>query len=218
MESREGISVGKERRGRALPVLPRYQPSGTRPPNWGALSHFAPVRWPLVEGLVDRLIDDGRITSSASAVARRVGCTSCCRWGRHRETNGAWGGGASQSRDTISGMSWGSVELEPEVRDWLEALSDAHFGHAAFYIDLLAERGVLLSEPHTKQLDGKLRELRFDLSRQAIRITYWIAPGRRIILLTVFTKTKDRDRAQVARAKKAMLACIEAKHIVDEEQ
>ncbi|MFY9232800.1 MAG: type II toxin-antitoxin system RelE/ParE family toxin [Candidatus Nanopelagicales bacterium] len=83
---------------------------------------------------------------------------------------------------------------------------------------MLAERGVLLSEPHTKQLDGKLRELRFDLSRQAVRVTYWIAPGRRIILLTVFTKTKDRDRAQVARAKKAMLACIEAKHIVDEEQ
>lgn len=115
-------------------------------------------------------------------------------------------------------MSWGSVELEPEVRDWLEGLNGAHFGHAAFYIDLLAERGVLLSEPHTKQLDGKLRELRFDLSRQAVRMTYWIAPGRRIILLTVFTKTKDRDRAQVARAKKAMLACIEAKHIVDEDE
>ena len=39
-----------------------------------------------------------------------------------------------------------------------------------------------------------------------------------IILLTVFTKTKDRDRAQVARAKKAMLACIEAQHIVDEDE
>ena len=134
------------------------------------------------------------------------------------ETNGAWGGGASQSRDSISGITWGSVELEPEVRDWLVALTGAHFGHAAFYIDLLAERGVLLSEPHTKQLDGKLRELRFDLSRQAVRITYWIAPGRRIILLTVFIKTKDRDRAQVARAKKAMLACIEAEHIEDEDE
>jgi hypothetical protein len=115
-------------------------------------------------------------------------------------------------------MSWGSVELEPEVRDWLERLAGSEFGHAAFYVDLLAERGVLLSEPYTKQLDGKLRELRFDLGRQAIRITYWIAPGRRIILLTVFAKTKDRDRAQVARAKKAMLACMRAEHYVDEEQ
>ena len=73
--------------------------------------------------------------------------------------------------DIIAGMSWGSVELEPEVRDWLQGLSGAEFGHAAFYVDLLAERGVFLSEPYTKQLDGKLRELRFDLSRQAVRIT-----------------------------------------------
>ena len=107
--------------------------------------------------------------------------------------------------------------MEPEVRDWFEGLSGAEFGHAAFYVDLLAERGVLLSEPHTKQLDGKLRELRFDLSRRSMRITYWIAPGRRIILLTVFAKTRDRDRAQVARAKNALLACIEAQHIVDNE-
>ena len=121
-------------------------------------------------------------------------------------------------RDTIDGMSWGSVELEPEVRDWLEGLVGGEFGHAAFYVDLLAERGVLLSEPYTKQLDGKLSELRFDLARQAMRITYWIAPGRRFILLTVFAKTKDRDRAQVPRAKKAMLACMQAEHYVEEDE
>jgi hypothetical protein len=115
-------------------------------------------------------------------------------------------------------MSWGSVELEPEVRDWLEGLAGSEFGHAAFYVDLLAERGVLISEPYTKQLDGQLREPQFDLGRQAIRITYEIAPGRRIILLTVFAKTKHRDRAQVARAKKAMLACMRAEHYVDEEE
>jgi len=76
---------------------------------------------------------------------------------------------------------------------------------------------VSCSEPYTKQLDGKLRELRFDLARQAMRITYWIAADRRIILLTVFSKTRDRDRAQVERAKKALLACVEAGHAVEEE-
>lgn len=70
--------------------------------------------------------------------------------------------------DTINGMSWGPVELEPEVRDRLQGPSGAEFGHAAFYADLLAERGVLLSEPYTKQLDGKLRELRFDLELEAL--------------------------------------------------
>ncbi len=93
----------------------------------------------------------------------------------------------------------------------------SEFGRAAFYVDLLAERGVLLSVPYTKQLDGKLRELRFDLNQRTMRISYWIAPSRRIILLTVFVKTQARDRLQVARAKRAMLACIEARHIVEEE-
>ncbi|MBQ1024054.1 type II toxin-antitoxin system RelE/ParE family toxin [Micromonospora sp. C95] len=54
----------------------------------------------------------------------------------------------------------------------------------------LAEQGLLLGEPYTKQLDGKLRELRFYLERQAVRITYWIASDKRIILLTVFHKTR----------------------------
>ena len=68
-------------------------------------------------------------------------------------------------------MSWGSVEHEPEVGDWLDGLTGADFGHVAFYVDLLAERGVLLSEPYTKQPDGKLRERRFDLGRQEIGLT-----------------------------------------------
>jgi len=55
--------------------------------------------------------------------------------------------GLRPESDTIAGMSWGSVELEPEVRDWLQGLSGAEFGHAAFYVDLLADRGLLLSEP-----------------------------------------------------------------------
>lgn len=41
-------------------------------------------------------------------------------------------------------MGWGTVELEPEVRDWLEGLSTIRFATAAFYIDLLAEQGPLL--------------------------------------------------------------------------
>ncbi len=60
---------------------------------------------------------------------------------------------------------------------------------------LLAERGALLSEPYTKQLDGKVRELRFHQGRRAMRISYWIAPGRRIILLTIFAKIRGWEIA-----------------------
>ncbi len=109
------------------------------------------------------------------------------------------------------------MELEPEVRDWLEDLSTAHFARVAFYIDLLADQGPLLDEPYTRQLDGRLRELRFHLNRADMRITYWITAGRRIILLTVFRKTQTREDRQVERARRALARCIDEGHTADEE-
>jgi hypothetical protein len=58
-------------------------------------------------------------------------------------------------------MAWGEVELEPEVSEWLEGLDDQRWAQAMFHLDLLEDRGVLLGEPYTRQLSGKLRELRF---------------------------------------------------------
>ncbi|RKN20131.1 type II toxin-antitoxin system RelE/ParE family toxin [Micromonospora musae] len=113
-------------------------------------------------------------------------------------------------------MGWGRVELEPEVRDWLEGLPGEHFARAAFYIDLLAGRGVLLDEPYTKQLDGKLRELRFYLERDQVRVTYWIASDRRIILLTVFRETGAREDREIERARRALERCIAERHTVIE--
>lgn len=53
-------------------------------------------------------------------------------------------------------MSWGEVELEPEVRAWYLALDEANQARCQFNVDRLAEMGPLLDEPFTKQLDGKL--------------------------------------------------------------
>ncbi|WP_426510756.1 type II toxin-antitoxin system RelE/ParE family toxin [Dactylosporangium sp. McL0621] len=113
-------------------------------------------------------------------------------------------------------MSWGTVELEPEVQEWLEELTTVLFARVAFYIDLLADEGPLLGEPYTKQLDGKLRELRFYLERDAVRITYWIASGERIVLLTVFRKTRDRETREVERARRALARCIAERHALEE--
>lgn len=44
-----------------------------------------------------------------------------------------------------------------------------------------------------------------------MRVTYWLAPGRRIVLLTVFRKTRMREEAEVKRAKQAQVLC-EAEH------
>lgn len=113
-------------------------------------------------------------------------------------------------------MSWGVVELESEVREWYLALDDDAQGRVDFHVDRLEREGPLLDEPHTKQLDGKLRELRFYLDKRAIRVTYWIAPGRRIILLTVFVKTKRQERKQVERARKAMQRCMAEEHTAED--
>lgn len=119
---------------------------------------------------------------------------------------------------SVNAMIWGTVELEPEVRDWLELLPTAQFATAAFYVDLLAEQGPLLGEPYTRQLDGKLRELRFHLEGRAVRVTYWIAPGRRVVLLTVFAKTRMREAAEVSRARRALGSCLTESHTVGEDE
>ena len=100
-----------------------------------------------------------------------------------------------------------AVELEPEVRSWLEQLGHRDFGRADFLVGLLAEQAETLGEPYTRHLGGKVRELRFHLLAQQPRITYWLAPGRRIILLTVFRKTRSAEVAEVARALQVQKTC-----------
>lgn len=69
-----------------------------------------------------------------------------------------------------------TVEVEPEVRSWLAGLSDRDFGRVDFLVGLLAEQAGTLSEPYTRHLGGKVRELRLHLLAQQTRITYWLAP------------------------------------------
>ena len=49
-----------------------------------------------------------------------------------------------------------------------------------------------------------------------MRITYWVAPRRRIILLTVFRKQRMREAAEVERAWRAMWRCIDESHTAEE--
>jgi hypothetical protein len=115
-------------------------------------------------------------------------------------------------------MPWGTVELEAEVAEWVQGLPPGEFGRAEFYIDLLAARGPLLDQPYSRQLRGKLRELRLYLGSRgdAVRISYFIAPGRRIILLTVFRKQRTQERAEIERAHRAMQRCMREHHGADE--
>jgi putative component of toxin-antitoxin plasmid stabilization module len=50
-------------------------------------------------------------------------------------------------------------------------------------------------------------ELRFDMGRSAWRITYWYRPDAVIVMLTVFRKQRNNERAEVVRSRKAFDDC-----------
>jgi phage-related protein len=50
----------------------------------------------------------------------------------------------------------------------------------------------LLSEPYTKQVKGKIRELRVKDSLGAVRVLYFTFTGKRFILLHGFIKKADK--------------------------
>lgn len=113
------------------------------------------------------------------------------------------------------------VELEPEVRQWLDTLSLADYRTVEYHADRLAEAPTTIGEPYSRHLRGAVRELRFHLGRSAWRVSYWLAPGRRIVLLMVFRKTREREAAEVDRAVAAQRVCQDqhqaATHIYDRE-
>lgn len=97
----------------------------------------------------------------------------------------------------------------PRYEPWLESLAYRDFGRVDFLVGLPAEHAETLGEPYSRHLGGKVRELRFRLLRQQTRVTYWLAPGRRVVLLTVFRKTRSAETDEVERAKQAQQICEE---------
>ena len=111
-----------------------------------------------------------------------------------------------------------TVELEPEVSDWISALPSASFAVVAFNIDRLVKHGASLRAPPSRSLGDGVFELRFDLERTARRITYFHAGSRRIVLLTTFHMQRDNERREVERAKLAKRRCIAETHRVEEDE
>ena len=75
-----------------------------------------------------------------------------------------------------------SIEIEPEVRHWLDILPDRDYLQAEHAAERLLDAPTTLSEPYSRHLGDGLRELRFTLGHDsnAVRLTYWLAPDRRI--------------------------------------
>ena len=103
-------------------------------------------------------------------------------------------------------------ELEPEVRDWLDSLSDSDYKRVDEVCGLLAEKGTELGGPWSDHREGSVWELRIRLRDVAARITYWCTAGGTIVLLTVFRKTRQHDQKQIDRAVRAPRAFAPGLH------
>jgi hypothetical protein len=108
------------------------------------------------------------------------------------------------------------IGLTDEVRAWVDALSMSDRSRVEAVLDFLAEKGELLPFPHSSHLRGKLRELRIQFGRERRRISYYAASGHRFVLLTVFRKTKAKEKAEIVRAERAMVAHQKAEKAASE--
>jgi len=100
-----------------------------------------------------------------------------------------------------------AVELEPEVRDWLDSLSDGDFKRVDEVCGMLAEKGTGLGGPWSDHLEAEVWELRIRLRDVAARVTYWCTADGTIVLLTMFRKTMQHDQRQIDRAVRAQKTC-----------
>jgi len=81
------------------------------------------------------------------------------------------------------------------VSDFLDSLPVKARAKATRYMEMLADYGVLLKEPYTKQIRGKIRELRITDNAGNIRILYFTFTGGRFILLNGFIKDTGKTPA-----------------------
>ena len=84
------------------------------------------------------------------------------------------------------------IKGKEPVKEFLNSLSLPAKAKMMRLIEFLAERGVLLKEPYTKQIRGKIRELRIKDKQGAVRVLYFTYTGKRFILLHGFIKKTDK--------------------------
>ena len=98
-----------------------------------------------------------------------------------------------------------TVEGKVPVADFLDGLPDKDMAKVFREIDLLAEYGAALREPHTKHVDGLIWELRTKFSTNIYRIFYFTWRDNNIVLLHGFTKkTRKTPGGELKTAKRRL--------------
>jgi phage-related protein len=78
------------------------------------------------------------------------------------------------------------------LKEFLDGLPAGTRAKVVKLFNLLAEEGVLLKEPYTRHIRGKIRELRVKDNLGHVRILYFTFTGKRFILLHGFLKKTDK--------------------------
>lgn len=91
------------------------------------------------------------------------------------------------------------------VADFLDSLPIEVQVKVFRLIDLLGNYGVLLTEPYTRKIKGKLRELRITDRAGQVRIIYFTYTNRRFVLLHGFVKkTRETLRRDIGVSEKRL--------------
>lgn len=93
-------------------------------------------------------------------------------------------------------MAYKSIIL-PDVKDYLDNVSDKHRIKIEDFIRLLEDNDGYLDEPYSRHLKGKIRELRASFGKTAHRILYTLISEKRILHLIAFKKTTPRTPPQI---------------------
>jgi protein-L-isoaspartate O-methyltransferase len=82
---------------------------------------------------------------------------------------GLWTEALARLADTVTAIDAAPEVLEPEVRDWLDSLSNSDCKRVDEVCAMLAQRGTKLGGPWSDHLEGAVWELRIRLRDVAAR-------------------------------------------------
>src|SRR3989344_1401059 len=95
------------------------------------------------------------------------------------------------------------------VKEYIKGLRLKDRAKVLKYIDLLERSQGVLDEPYSRHIEGKIRELRVDFSKNKHRIFYFAFINKKIILLHAFLKkTAKTPISEINKAKQNYLNVI----------
>ena len=99
-------------------------------------------------------------------------------------------------------MFYTKTDGSQPVIEFLEGLDEKMRAKVARDIDLLADKGIQLREPHSKYLQDGIFELRTKVSSDISRVLYFFVVGYKIVLTNGFIKkTRRTPPSEIERAR-----------------